>query len=372
MKLTRSRKITFEGFYGFKNAGDDAFVEVASWGARKYWNCKNNVFLGNSLPRTTTVINENQFLPQIKGFDRLNLIYHLQNSDYLISAGGSTFGVFPLLSNKAIAYYFKSIKSNLKLGAVGVSVGPFNSMADEKAVVKYLKSLEFLALRDSRSYEYTSSLDLPYNPIKAFDLAALLPLVYQKKMSVVKDSEIKTVGLSICNYESYTGGNVEKEEKRNNYFKELVSRLAKETRVRFKVFIINGHTKMGDLKVSKDLVENIDPERVEIVPYLENVEKTWKEISKCDIMISTRLHASIFACYANVPFMLLEYHQKCSDFLEDVGQAQMYRLYDGETPIEQIIPTIKTVLAGNHIKPYNLEETISLSEKNFTETLPLD
>ena len=35
-------KIVYEGFYGYKNAGDDAFIEVSSWGAEKYWNCKNH------------------------------------------------------------------------------------------------------------------------------------------------------------------------------------------------------------------------------------------------------------------------------------------------------------------------------------------
>ena len=44
-------KITYEGFYGFKNAGDDAFVEVSSWGAQKFWSCTNNVFIGAQLPK---------------------------------------------------------------------------------------------------------------------------------------------------------------------------------------------------------------------------------------------------------------------------------------------------------------------------------
>lgn len=32
--------ILFTGYYGQMNTGDDAFVQVASWGASKYWKKK--------------------------------------------------------------------------------------------------------------------------------------------------------------------------------------------------------------------------------------------------------------------------------------------------------------------------------------------
>lgn len=363
------KKITFEGFYGFKNSGDDAFIEVASWGARKYWKCKNNVFLGEELPEVKYPINRNQYLSKIKGFDRFNLIRHLSNSDYLISAGGSTFSELPFHSNKVISKSFKKIKSGLQLGGIGVSVGPFKTVSSEKKIAEYLKSLDFLSVRDFRSFQYVNSLDLPYQPIHAFDLAAMLPSVYQNHITERKINQTKTIGISICNYERYTGGPIEKEKKRNSYFKELVHLIAKTTNVKFKVFIFNGNSKTGDWAVTQELMSHIDKNRIEIIPYLGNVEKTWIEVSGCDLMISTRLHASIFACYAEVPFMLLEYHEKCNDFLNDVGHHETYRLFDAETPLEKVVPVIKEILAGNYKPPSNIAETIALSEKNFTKTL---
>lgn len=363
------RKIVFEGFYGFKNAGDDAFVEIASWGSQEYWNCFNNVFIGASLPVTSVPINQKQILKTVKGFDRVNMLSHLRNSDYMVSAGGSTFGGLPFHSNKAIANYSRSLNKKLKLGAIGVSVGPFKSKEDERAVINYLNSLNFVALRDKRSFDYVSSLNLPYMPVNAFDLAALLPLLYKKPSKKVSGQE-KTIGLSICNYESYTGGNIEKERSRNNYFKEVVTLLEKQKNVRFKVFIINGNKRTGDKEVSLKLTHGIPPSKVEIIPYSGNVKKTWNEISSCDIMISTRLHASIFACYSNVPFLLIEYHKKCGDFLTDVGQDEKYRLYDAEVSPMETLSVIKEILSGNFIKPENILETIARSKRNFTETIP--
>lgn len=364
------KKITFEGFYGFKNAGDDAFVEVASWGSRKYWHCENNVFLGRSLPETSNLINSSQILKNIKGFDRISLASHLMHSDYMVSAGGSTFGELPIHSNKALAKRFQILNKKLKLGAIGVSVGPFKSSKEEKVVTAYLKSLEFLALRDERSFEYTNSLNLPYKPIKAFDLAALLPEIFGNTAQN-NSSTKKTIGISICNYESYTHGDLEKERKRNAYFKELIQILAKNTKVNFKVFIINGNAKTGDWYVSKELIANIDPTRVEIIPYLSNVKKTWQEISSCNLVISTRMHASIFACYAGIPFMLLEYHKKCTDFLNDVGQLEEYRLYDAEASLDKVNLIIANILSGSYQSPKYIKETVELSKRNFTHTIPL-
>lgn len=288
----------------------------------------------------------------------------------MVSAGGSTFGELPILSNKSVAKYFKSINKRLKLGAIGVSVGPFKSSKEEKAVKTYLNSLEFLALRDKRSFNYASSLDLPYKPINAFDLAALLPEIFGN-MAQNNPGTKETIGISICKYESYTNGDLEKEKKRIAYFKALVEVLEKNTEVNFKVFIFNGHSKMGDWKISQELISNIDPSRVVVIPYLSNIERTWREISSCSMVISTRMHASIFACYAKVPFILLEYHRKCSDFLDDVGQFEKYRLYDAEADLNTVVPIIEEILNGSYQSPKYLDETIALSKRNFTHTVPL-
>ena len=138
-------KIFFEGFYGFKNAGDDAFVEVSSWGAEKYWKCNDNFFSGASLPETIHKIKTPNIKINAPGFDRITLLKNLKNTDYFISSGGSTFSKLPIHSNKSLASYYKLINNNLKLGAIGVSIGPFKNSQEEKKVIKYLKGLSFLS-----------------------------------------------------------------------------------------------------------------------------------------------------------------------------------------------------------------------------------
>jgi len=364
-------KIFFEGFYGFKNAGDDAFVEVSSWGAEKYWGCNDNFFLGTTLPETTRKISASNIKYNLPGFDRITLLNNLRNTNYFISSGGSTFSTLPYHSNKSIAKIYASINSKLKLGAIGVSIGPFKNSKEEKKIIKYLQSLSFLSLRDKRSYEYSKSLNLNYNPVNAFDLAALLPIVYNTPKKELKANIVdkNIIGISICNHERYTGGDTKKEVKRNSYFKELVSLLLKNTNAHLNVFIINGNSTFGDLEISNELMSGFNEDRFSIIPYFGNVKKTWDAISRCDLMISTRLHASIFACYSNVPFILIEYHKKCSDFLIDVGQNEEYRVYDADVSPKETLGVVIEILENKYNKPTHLLETIALSQKNFTETL---
>ena len=363
-------KIVYEGYYGYKNAGDDSFVEVCAWGAKKYWSCENNFFVGKDLPQTLNNIKTENKIPYFKGLDRLKMFLAFNKANFIISAGGSTFSKIPSHSNKSLAKFYSDF-SKTKLGAMGVSLGPFKNSKEENIVKDYLRSLSFLSLRDTVSYNYAKSIDnLPYVPIKAFDLAALLPLVYNYNEPKNNEfSEKKVLGISICNYESYSMGDINKEQKRNLFFEELIMLFSHKTNIIFKVFIINDHPTLGDRKISNELIRNIPSERVTIVNYKKNLKKTWLEISSCDCMISTRLHASIFACYAKIPFFLIEYHRKCADFLDDVGQTKKYRLYDADISPNEAFNIISRAIFENYIYPKNIKLTMDLAKKNFTETL---
>lgn len=363
-------RILFDGYYGVKNSGDDAFVEVVSWGALKKWKIENYRFLGKSenLPHTRVISEGLPFsIPKTSKLQKVGL---LLNSDYLISAGGSTFHSIADHSSKFYAKKLKNWKKKLKLGAIGVSLGPFKSTKDEKKVVEYLKNLKFLCLRDTYSYEYAQSLDLPYEPTKAFDLAALLPKVYSSRSKIKSRVQNKPViGISVCNYESYIqDGDINQEEKRNKYMEDLLRFLENSGDYKFNFFIINDHPKVGDRSLTKRIISNVLPKDYEIIPYSRYTEKTWRKIESCDIMISIRMHGGIFACFSGTPFFMIEYHRKCTDFLNDIGQAEKYRIYDGKKDIGEIGGSILSVLEeNNYTPPSNKDKMIDRAMKNFTE-----
>lgn len=357
--------ILFTGYYGQLNTGDDAFVEVSDWGARKIWKKNNISFLAVKKRLPITLDNVKGYpisIPRTYNFQQKIL---LRNAKYLISSGGSTFQnvVLPGSLKYEAAELAKNRK--IKLGAIGVSIGPFKDSKEEVSNIEYLKRLSFLALRDKRSYDYVKTLDLPYQPIEAFDLAALLPDIYHYDFDNLNRE--KVIGVSVCNYERYTNGDIKNEERRNKALINLLGAIDKQTKVTFKFFIINGNPHRGDFVLTQEIIRKVGfKNQIQIVNYNPNVKQVWGGIANCKFILTTRLHAGIFACFANVPFMLVEYHRKCSDFLDDVGQSEKYRINDALFDREMIVKTVCNSLDGEkNVAPINIREVIDKAYQNF-------
>lgn len=366
--------ILFQGYYGHKNTGDDAFVEVAAWGAKKYWHSNSQSFIANEIPQVLTKSNLTG-KTYFKGHKQLKIVNSILLSNAFVVAGGSNFhSTYNYLNPKIIATLKKSVFKNYKVGAIGVSLGPYKSNEAEKQNIDLLKKFDFLALRDKPSYQKALSYNLPYEPVEAFDLAALLPNIYSE-FNIQPNKRHKTLGVSICNYESYIpNGNIKNEERRNKKIEELVMEIIKqEKEIRLRFFIFNGHERLGDKKITFNLIEKIKAlnfNNYEVINYSSKTHYTWVKIQECSLMISTRLHAAIFACFANVPFFLVEYHKKCTDFLNTI-EFNDIRLYDAQFDTKKVAFRILNLVdnQGEFKVPLSLEKAKILAEKNFTETL---
>ena len=361
--------ILFTGFYGYKNTGDDAFVEVCSWGAKKYWQKSNFRFLASKENLPKTIIPAKGYPFSFPRVSRLQNPLLLRSTDYLISGGGSTIhSKLRSYNIKKQALLLKKKGIKIKIGGIGVSIGPFKSIEDENAVVDYLKSIDFLAVRDQFSYDYVSSLDLPYKPINSFDLAALLPEIYNYKKN--KKSRLKKIiGISVCPYESLNSSlNIKNENKRNQFTKELIKKLDASGDFLFKFYVINGNDRIGDLQLTKEIIADTSPSNYLISHYTKRTQETWESIAECDFVITTRLHAAIFACFARTPFMLNEYHRKCTDFLNTIGYKDQFRLFDTDFNIyekaEQILNILYT--PNTFIAPDRVVKMEENAKLNFT------
>ncbi|NML56923.1 polysaccharide pyruvyl transferase family protein [Chryseobacterium cheonjiense] len=363
--------ILFTGYYGQLNTGDDAFVEVASWGADMIWNKKKSRFLGLQSKLPKTIVNAKGYPLEIpKTYDLQKKIL-LNNTRFLISAGGST--IHSKMSSNNVKQYAVNLKKTgkkIKIGAIGVSVGPFKTNEDEKAVQQYLKEIDFIAVRDKRSYDYVNSLSgLPYQPVDAFDLAALLPEIYGCQENRSSNNSQKIIGISVCPFESvHKGGHVENEVRRNEQIINLIKFLDKKEDILFKFYIINGNKNSGDKKLTQDVINKAQPKKFVIVDYDKDTQAVWRDINSCDAVIATRLHAGIFACFGNTPFMLVEYHKKCTDFLADIGQTEQARIFDAEFEVQEKAEVILNWLSDRSLysKPSFLREKIDKAKLNFT------
>ncbi|SIR44247.1 polysaccharide pyruvyl transferase family protein [Pontibacter lucknowensis] len=368
-----ANKIIFDGYYGQLNTGDDAFVEVSAWGAETYWNTANNFFLAKSLPLIKH--EASHFQKKIfTGQHVLEQLYQLINTNAVISSGGSTFEKpQKMLHIRNLSIIKKILIKNFKIGAIGVSLGPYKNASDEKSIIEYLKRLDFLALRDEHSYQLALSYQLPYKPVNAFDLAALLPRIYDHSKQSQRDYyQEKIIGVSACFFERYRGyTNLCNEERRTGYLKQLLLEVSKITNAKLRFFEFNGNSTVGDLQITASIIDFLKENKVsnvELIPYNPNINHIYNKVLECNLMISVRLHASMFACFGNVPFFLLEYHRKCSDFLESVGYKEAYRIGDGMQEIQKTIGQIISILEdpNRYTPPTKLENCKQKALMNFT------
>lgn len=364
--------ILFTGFYGQSNTGDDAFVEVAAWGAKNFWKKDKVRFLAKNSKLPKTIVSAHGYPITIPKTYPAQAEFLLKRTNAFVFAGGSTIhSKIRASSIRAKAFQQKARTHILNIGAIGVSIGPFKTVADEKAVETYLKQMDFLAVRDEKSYEIAKSFNLPFDPVNAFDLAALLPEIYRFEKKLERRQK-KVIGISVCPYESIQRGlDINNEEMRNKMTAELLSELDKTDEVHFRFYIINGNRIIGDRQMTAEIIAKVQPKSYEIVEYSRSVKTIWDSIAECDFIISTRLHAAIFACFSKVPFMLNEYHRKCGDFLKNVGYHEQYRLFDSDYCVHDKAIQILEIINNRdrYIDPTRRFQMQEQAKSNFSSIL---
>src|SRR5690606_32322540 len=153
-------------------------------------------------------------------------------------------------------------------------------------ISEYLKYLDFLAVRDQASYDIVTQLDLPYQPVNAFDLAALLPQVYTGYVPTPNAGK-KVVGVSVCPYESIVDKeNISIEIKRNDMLSALLRAIDAREDVHFKFLVINGNERVGDMSLTQEMIRRSNLKSVEIVPYQRETKLMWRQIQSCDFVIA--------------------------------------------------------------------------------------
>ena len=322
------KSIGFSGYYGMANYGDDLFGVVSALAARHYWPSIEVRIIAPRLDCFAAAYGVPSFVPP-QLYRRLDVVglatratTVLGNAalvDKYVYAGGSTFhsgrlDVMRILFwiNRRRASYFS---------AIGVSIGPFETISDERATKKLLSYFEYVAVRDKRSYDVVNSFDLDVPLVLAADLAGTVPLVHKKK-GVARARQLTdiTVGFSPC----FLIGRAREAKRYCDCFVNAVRVMSREINFHVKIICLNEHEEVGDVDLcnyAKNELAAVDVAS-EVVRYRNlGVLATWDEIAGLDAYFSVRLHGAITAYMCKVPFYLFEYHQKCSDFLELVGKA---------------------------------------------------
>lgn len=368
--LTHS--VLFGGYYGHSNTGDDAFCAISAWGARHYWKAEKILFLCKQLPvlpvPARAVLAEHKRFP---GQRLIQSVAALAKKPTIVFAGGSVFhSKVAILSYKGLIKEANRLGLS-KLGGIGVSLGPYRTKNACNSIKDFLSRFSFLVLRDHRSYEEACSMNLPFKPVESFDLAALLPDLYgpAKCSEKINDATNPVLGVSVCHYERYVRGETSNEKRREEQIIETLKMVSKALRVTVRFLVFNGHNKYGDRELTERIAGTLaDYADIEIVPYSQDPVTMWHKIGECDVVLATRLHAGIYACFAEVPFLMVEYHRKCVDFLQDIHYPSHWRIGDMEVSVNEVGSILINMLT-KQTRPVLLDLNVfrARARRNFTE-----
>ncbi|WP_417448413.1 polysaccharide pyruvyl transferase family protein [Idiomarina abyssalis] len=333
------------GYYGMKNYGDDLFGTVSMLAAREYWINEHFCLMCPPLKGLEADYAVPKWFPEniygslntVGKASRLGLLLKsLKQADRYIFCGGSVFSSSASGTRDILARFNQR---GLALSAIGVSIGPFLDVASEKAIKALLQRFEYVALRDHASYEIAKSFGLECPIVLAGDLAGLMPRYFPKmeKHDRSKTCTNKMIAFSPCNMPESPAKSL---SYCIDFIKAIVS--VKES-LSLKVILLNlnGHAVLGDRVLCEYTQQRLQEEygvESKIVNYSDaGILGIWNIISELDLYISVRLHGAISAFHLNVPFSLVEYHPKCSGFLNDINKRAALRLEEGAERLADII-----------------------------------
>ncbi len=316
------REISLIGWNGNCNVGDDAMTAVIInyviqkiqpkarfWlladkaHLAQYTGCENEIngFAGYNLFQRIPYVRRwlNPLL-----FDN----YLAVASPILLIGGGSILHSVPRSRrlSKVVAATRRSHPQTL-VGALGISLGPFKNQAEKHACNQVLQQLDFVAVRDQRSWDVLQNFNLKTPAVNAVDMALLLP----ELLSNLSSSKKSFPSIGVALRQGYTP---------THLIEALVTSLNSIQAANKTVVIELLNFSNVDESISVRLQKRLKfSERVKFYAYTPCPEDMYQRLSACSLVLASRLHAAVISYAVGTPFGVLAYHQKCVDFAKAVG-----------------------------------------------------
>jgi polysaccharide pyruvyl transferase WcaK-like protein len=330
------------GYYGMRNSGDDALMYATAWGAKNLLEY-NNITLGlygdHSRHNPANHQLNLQFKQKFSGQNRLAHYQEAFKSNSILFGGGA---VLHSQTDINLKRHLMMLAGASKSAALGVSLGPFQSIAAEKSCAKFLNECGYVGVRDQNSLAIANSIAPNAKVEKTFDLAPLLLCSDKYKPS---QRQRKGIALALCPVAVDPMGktNQQSEEKRITEICQLITSAYQSTGESITLLTFNGHPTLGDWMLNNQIMARLHSTiPLTIKPYNPNPYAVLEDIASYKAIISMRLHGAILGYLANTPVLSLNYHEKCIGWCHEVGLSESYQINLAEqnildilTPLEQ-------------------------------------
>lgn len=345
-------RVLLKGYYGFQNTGDDALFAAAAWGApRSYGEHAALVAVGGGIPRFPGSGRVRPAYPAVRrwrGEARARVWFEALRSDAVVFGGGSVFHSSERLRDVELLLRLSGRGPHL---AAGVSIGPFRSVADERACARVLRRLAFIGLRDGESAALARALAPGVPSALTFDLAPLL--LAHADPAAGAGLPRRGVGLALCDYERYTGGDERREAARRARVVEVMRALGRSGVDELVLVDFNGDRRFGDARIHAEVRAACGDLAIPVrhVAYDPAPLAVLQTVAGLRAMVAMRLHAAVFGFLARTPTVILAYHPKCLGWAVEAGVAPSMVHDSAEFDPSAVVSAVTLALAGRAPAP---------------------
>ena len=307
-------RIVISGYYGSKNAGDEAML-AAMLEVLRQFNNDAHITVISSAPQDT--LSRHPQVDETVGFTNLpGILLSVAKADILISGGGSL--LQNVTSGRSLYYYIGVIccalfvRTPVMLYAQGI--GPiYGSIA--RRVMKFVGNMvSGITVRDRGSLEELGSLGISKPPIMATadPVLAIRPADIAVGKRILAASGVSgsrpVIGLAVREWRGW------------QHYKEVFAQVATKISTELNadaVFLPMQYPE--DAAVAQKIAAKSSA-AVTVLPGEYTTTELLSLVGAMDLMVGIRLHALIFAGVMGVPMVGVSYDPKIDRFLASVGE----------------------------------------------------
>jgi len=302
----RNKRIAFFGFYGRNNFGDDLFGYLLQSISLRVPNTVS-LIVGASAARELTqpfhlpVARALWTRPGALGAAARTVTYvaAMMRAQVLMFGGGSLFGANASLPFARLVVSVGR-RLNRRVGALGVSVGPFATTERRDGFAAVLQAISCIAVRDQASVRAVADAT-GQAPANLKDLAFALPALYMPRR---RQCELRTLVVSI-HLRQYTDA--------------VLAVLAAVDSQRLVDEILFVSLDDESVAVTGDIARLFVPSNVAVsrFQYGDSITEVIDVLSAATCVVTSKLHGAIVSFVYDVPILLFCYQRKCAEFLLD-------------------------------------------------------
>ena len=324
-------RIVISGYYGFNNIGDESILKAVVDNLRDRIEDIDITVLSQNPESTREKFG-------VKAVDRMSvaqIVKSIARSDLLISGGGSL--LQDVTSKRSILYYLAVMWIALFFGKkvfiYSQGIGPVNSGLNRRLMIKTLRKVDYIVVRDEGSREFL--LDCGLSPEKMIVTAD--PVIRIKPPDLEEGRKIlKEADFDFSTDTPKIGIAIKGKLKDEDFLSEVCCGIkGLISRYDARIVLIPFHFS-EDMPITEEIQRRIG-DNVTCIKKKCLTEEMLSIIGNMDLLVGVRLHSLIHSAIMEVPMIGISYDPKVNSFMKSMDLRAMCSVYDfkGEYLLEE-------------------------------------